>query len=89
MAINTSTAPLQVTVPSTLTTSQHISTSSFMPNVKLDVKQYPMFNGDGASWIKFKEGVLSLASTHGLNYVFDEHKVSPVLENPDFTTFQD
>ena len=40
MAIYPSAAPLQITVPSTPTTSQHISTSAFMPNVKLNVKQY-------------------------------------------------
>ena len=48
-----------------------------------------MFNGYGSSWIKFKRGVLFIASTHGLDDVCDEHKVPPILGDPDFTTFQD
>ena len=48
--------PLQVaipTLPTTPTMAQYTSPSSFMPNVKLDAK-YPVFNGDGSAWIKFK-----------------------------------
>ena len=48
-----------------------------------------MFNGDESSWINFKREVLFFAFTHGLDDVFDEHKVPPVLEDPDYITFQD
>ena len=60
-----------------------------MPNVKLDVKQYPVFNGDGSAWIKFKRGVLSIASTHGLDDVFDEHKTPSAIGDPDHVLFHD
>ena len=58
-------APLQIQIPSTPAQSQYLPPASFMPNIKLDVKQYPVFNGDLASWMKFKRGVLSIASTQG------------------------
>ena len=51
--------------------------SPFVTNVKLDVKQYPVFNGDIAQWAKFKRGVLALAATHGLDDVFDPKFVVP------------
>lgn len=60
-----------------------------MPNVKLDVKQYPVFNGDQASRMKFKRGVLSIVSTHGLDDVFDETKAIPVVGDPDYPLFNE
>lgn len=48
MAPPTLTAPLQVQIPSTPIQSQYMSPATLMPNVKLDVKQYPTFNGDGS-----------------------------------------
>ena len=60
-----------------------------MSNVKLDVKQYPTFNGDGAQWIKFKRGVHSIASTHGLDDVFDDTKVIPAVGELDFPLFHE
>ena len=49
--------------------------SPFVTNEKLDVKQYPIFNGDSAQWAKFKRGVLALVATHGLADVFDSKYV--------------
>ena len=69
------------------TPTQYASTNTFMPNVRLDVKQYPIFNGKSSSWIKFKCGVLSIASTHGLDEVFDENKIPPVPGDSDFKIF--
>src|SRR5688572_29267042 len=60
-----------------------------MPNVKLDVKQYPVFNGEQASWMKLKRGVLSIASTHGFVDGFDEIKVFPVVGNHDYPLFHE
>ena len=65
------------------------STASLMPNVKLDVKQYPTFNGKNASWIKFKRGVLSIASTHGLDEVFDNKTILPVVGDPSYLLFME
>ena len=48
-AVTTPVAPLQIQIPSTPTQSQYLPPASFMPNVKLDVKHYPVFNGDQAS----------------------------------------
>src|SRR5690348_12403822 len=78
------TAPHPVQIPPTSRQSQYLSPSSFMPNVKLDVKQYPVSNGDQASWMKFKNGVLSTASTHGLDDVFDNTKAIFVVGDPDY-----
>ena len=64
-------------------------TASFMPNVKLDVKQYPTFNGDNASWIKFKRGVLSIASTHGLDEVFDTNTTVPTVGDPSYLPYME
>ena len=60
-----------------------------MPNVKLDVKQYPTFNGDNASWIKFKRGVLSIASTHGLDEVFDTKTTVPAVGDPSYLPYME
>lgn len=64
-------------------------TASFMPIVKLDVKQYPTFNGDNASWTKFKRGVLSIASTHGLDDVFDTKITVPVVGDLTYQPFME
>src|SRR5687768_10627139 len=60
-----------------------------MPNVKVDMKQYPVFNGNGTSWMKFKRGVLSIASTHGLDDVFDETKAILIVGDPDYPLFHE
>ena len=65
------------------------STASFMPNVKLDVKLYPTINGDNASWTKFKRGVLSIASNHGLDEVFDTKTTVPVVGDPSYLPFNE
>ena len=57
--------PLSVMTPLVVTPSQ------FTANVKLDIKQYPTFNGEIGSWRKFKSNVLAIAATHGLEDVFD------------------
>ncbi len=38
----------------------------FKSNVKMDIKQYPTFNGEIEGWLKFKRNVLSIAATHDL-----------------------
>ena len=45
-------------------TSGFMQSGPFMPNVKLDIKQYPTFHGDTAQWTNFKRGVITLAATH-------------------------
>ena len=86
----TSMAPLQIAIPPpTPTHSQFVSPASLMPSVKLDVKTYPVFNGDNASWSKFKCGVLSIASTHGLDDIFDENTIVPIVGDPDFALYQE
>src|SRR5687768_8531759 len=67
------------TVTSQTTTTPNMSNmmSPFVTNVKLDVKQYPLFNGENTQWAKFKRGVLALAATHGLDDVFDPKYVVP------------
>ena len=94
----TPTAPMQVTIPTLLQTPTVVQSGSFlimvqpvatfMPNVKLDVKHYPVYNGDGSSWIEFKRNVLSIASTHGLDDVFDQHRSLPADGDPDFSMFK-
>ena len=89
----TETAPLQVAIPPPTPTSSEfispnfISPNSFIPNVKLDVKTYPTFNGESAQWAKFKRGVLSIASTHGLDDIFDENYIVPTKGDPNFEIF--
>ena len=68
-------------------TSSGYSTSSFMTNVKLDVKAYPVFNGENASWSKFKRGVTSMACTHNLDDVFDESYIVPQPGSPDYQLY--
>ena len=65
------TAPTAAPVPSATMSSMPNMMTPFVTNVKLDVKQYPLFNGDTSQWAKFKQGVLALAATHGLEDVFD------------------
>lgn len=64
-------------------------TTSLVTNIKLDIKQYPIFNGDTASWPKFKRGVLSIASTHGLDKVFDENYTVPTFGDVDYQEYQE
>jgi len=63
--------------------------SPFVTNVKLDVKQYPIFNGDNVQWPKFKQGVLALAATHGLDDVFDPKFVVPHPNDPMYQLYNE
>ncbi|HEY9706868.1 MAG TPA: hypothetical protein V6D48_01555 [Oculatellaceae cyanobacterium] len=79
--------PHATTAPSIVTTTTSVST--FRTNVKVDVKQYPVFNGDIAHWSKFKRGVLALAATHGLDDVFDGKFVVPIVSDPHYGAYQE
>src|SRR5688500_2757074 len=63
------------------------SASSFMTNAKLDVKAYPIFNGENASWSKFKRGVTSMACTHNLDDNFDVTYTVPKLGDSDYQLY--
>ena len=73
------------------TTSSTLPTvmSPFVTNVKLDVKQYPIFKEVNAHWPKFKHGVLALASTHGLDDVFGPKFVVPDPTDPTWSTYNE
>ena len=58
-------------------------------SVKCDIKQYPSFNGKYAKWPKYKRDIIALASTHGLDNVFDPKFNVPVPSDPDFNIFQE
>jgi hypothetical protein len=74
--------PLSPNVPA-------IQPPRLVTNVKLDVKQYPTFNGDTASWPRFKRGVISIASTHGLDDIFDVSFNVPTIGDQDYLYYQD
>lgn len=82
----TSQLSVQLTTPISMgmSATHFMSPASFMPNVKLDVKQYPIFNGDMAAWSKFKRGVLSIASTHGLDEIFEDGTIVPAQGDSNF-----
>ena len=63
--------------------------SPFVTNVKLDVKQYPLFNGENTQWAKFKRGVLALAATHGLDDVFNPKFVVPDVTQMAWSIFNE
>jgi hypothetical protein len=65
------------------------SSPSFLPSVKVDVKQYPVFSGENAAWSKFKRGVISLASTHDLEEIFDVNTIVPSIGDHDYQMFQE
>ena len=76
--VTPSATPLQIQIPPpSPAMSQFISPATFVPRVKLDVKAYPTFNGESNNWTKFKHGVLAIASTHGLDEVFEESTIVP------------
>ena len=82
------------TVPSTTSTSmtpvvQSVANLAIANNVKWDIKQYPTFNGDIASWPKFKRGVISIAITHGLDDIFDEKFQVPTIGDPSYQVYQE
>ena len=82
-------SPIPMATPSSLVSSNPIVTqTSFLTNVKLDIKQYPIFNGDVGTWSKFKRGVLSIASTHNLDEIFKENTIVPTPSDPNYTMFQ-
>ena len=84
------TAPTPEPVVSTsMVTGNAPMMSQFVTNVKLDVKQYPIFNGENAQWAKFKRGVLALAATHGLDDVFDPKYVVPDASHPEWSMFHE
>jgi len=76
--------PMVYMHPTPVTTS---SSSTFLPSVKVDVKQYPVFSGENAAWSKFKRGVISLASTHDLEEIFDVNTTVPSIGDPDYQMF--
>ena len=55
-------------------TSQRSASSMFAANVKLDVKAYPVWNGELGGWAGFNRATTSLAASH---------KLSRVLISPD------
>ena len=82
-----------VTTSSTVqTTSKTVpatsSTSSFLSNVKLDLKSFPTFDGKKEHWCKFKRGVMSIAFTHALNDSFSYEYQVPEEYDPHFPTYQ-
>ena len=67
--------------------AMNMSTTSLMHNVKLDVKQYFIFIEENTNWPKLKRVVLSIASTHGLDEVFDKNMVVPFIGDPNYSTY--
>ena len=59
---------------------QRNGVDKFNSSVKLDVKLYPTFDGSLGGWLKFKRGVLALASTHGLDDVFNKNFQVPAQD---------
>ena len=57
--------------------SESNAADKFHANVKLDVKQYPTFDGELSHWLKFKRNVLALAATHRLMDIFNEDFIIP------------
>lgn len=80
--------PAPTPIPIYSTTSQ-VMPAPFASNVKLDVKQYPVFNGEIANWSKFKRGVLALAATHNLDDVFDIGFTVPSPNSTAYSVFQE
>ena len=60
----------------------------FHANVKLDVKQYPTFDGELSHWLKFKRNVLALAATHSLMDIFDENYIIPTGQGSNLEIYQ-
>ena len=78
-----------VTTSMAATTSASTQQVVLNANVKWDIKQYPTFNGDNASWPKFKRGVISIAITHGLDKIFDEKYQVPDKNDPSYQLYQE
>ena len=78
----------QSNIPTTPFSAMTLNTTSLVPNVKLDVKQYPVFHGENSQWPKFKRGVLSIASTHGLDDIFDQNTIVPLYSDPNYDKYQ-
>ena len=68
--------------------SKSNAAAKFQANVKLDIKQYPTFDGELAHWLKFKRNVLALAATHGLMDIFDENYTIPTGKGADLDAYQ-
>ena len=81
--------PYQGNIQSTPFSTSSVPTPTLLTNVKLDIKQYPVFHGENASWPKFKRGVLSIASTHGLEDVFDKKFSPPAEHDPDYHVYNE
>lgn len=81
-------ATLQIEILPILSQSQYLPPASFMPNVKPDVKQYPIFNDDEASWMKFKWDIISIVFTHGLDDIFNENMTILVVHDQDYPLFK-
>ena len=61
---------------------------TFWSNVKLDIKQYPTFDGELAHWLKFKRNVLALTATHGLMDIFDKTFIIPTGKGADREVYE-
>ena len=78
------------TFPSNISSvAPSMPTFSSINNVKWDIKQYPIFNGDYSAWPKFKRGVISIAITHGLDEIFDEKYQVPNPGEPTYQLYQE
>ena len=83
-----SSAPLHPNVTLFTTFSAlKLSTNLLMHNVKLDLKQHPIFNDKNTNWPKSMRGVLSIASTHDLDKVFDKNTIIPFSGDPNSSTY--
>ncbi|MGH3053536.1 MAG: hypothetical protein ACRDL7_00985, partial [Gaiellaceae bacterium] len=50
----------------------------FINSIKLDVGQYPRFDGTLDYWLQYKRKIVSIAVTHGLERIFNETEDAPV-----------
>ena len=71
-SVKVKTAPTVTTVNS----SVNQATSSKLPQVKIDIRSYPEFNGKLKEWRVFKKQFISVASMHGIaNIMNNDYKI--------------
>ena len=61
--------------------------ATFLSHIKVDIKQYPLFDGSRTKWLSFKRNVVALAVTHDLDDIFDVNLVPPLPSDPIYSLY--
>ena len=66
------------TIPTPQPSMSVNNTTNFLTNVKIDIKSYPVFEGQVKDWKKYKRQFTSVATIHGISYLMETSYEMPL-----------